>query len=317
MLASGCGSSTTPARPDGTLGRTVSFSGVLDRELSPLQTPALLTNNTSSGALQYWPANDKGGKRLLTIDNEFGAAGVAAMAADGNSVIAADYNSAQIVIENVVTKAKTTLADPNGSPLDVAVGSDRSIYVLNYAKPSGNVTMYPQGTGQPTELSCNLIYIGEYVAVDASGNVYVNGYESNNAMGVVEIPHGASPGQCSQVHLRPEYGYVAGLAYDPKSGDLIVMDNPGECAGGDEAHIVIYPRPYRGPTGRSVELGGNCAGGLRLNASSTLMFYGDTTVDEGYYFIRQRSFPGGKEVRGVYTGGAPSGFTTIPNRLPN
>lgn len=316
VLVWGCGGSTaTPARTSASFRNTPNSIDSLGRALPSLQKPALMTNNVSTGALQYWPIGSRGGNHPLTLDKGFGVANGFSMAADGNSVIAADEGSSQLVIENVVTGKKSALSDPNGVPIDVAVGTDHSIYVANYAKPDGNVTVYPQGTGQPAELTCSLIYLPEYVAVDAAGNVYVNGYEPNNAMGVVEILQGG--GQCFRLHLRPEYGYVAGIGYDPKSGDLIVMDNPGLCAGGEEGHIVIYPKPYQGKTGRSVILGGNCTGSLRLNASSTIIFYGDTSVDESYSFIKQRSFPDGKRIGNVYTGGAPGGFTTIPNRLPN
>ena len=53
-----------------------------------------------------------------------------------------------------------------------------------------------------------------------------------------------------------------------------------------------------------------------LDATSTIVFYGDEDVSGSYTYIQQRTYPDGKDL-GTYWGGGSGGFTTIPNRLPN
>lgn len=217
------------------------------------------------------------------------------MAADGNVIAVARYH-ADVVMEE---------SD------DVAIGSDHSIYVVNYGKFTGIVD-YPQGHNSPRSLPCSLVKSPEYVAVDAVGNVFVNGYEGSASV-VVEIPR---TGSCRDLNLNPEAGYIAGLAYDPRSGDLLVMDDPGVCAGPPGARITIYPKPYTKNNARSFTFGGSCASGLRLNAHSTLMFFTMPTLDGGSN-VFQAGFPAGKIAGSVYSGGDTGAITTIPNTLPN
>jgi hypothetical protein len=94
------------------------------------------------------------------------------------------------------------------------------------------------------------------------------------------------------------------------------LSDPDLCAGGFEAEMTIYPKPYQKSTGVVHEMAGNCTSGLRLNADSTLVYYGDQDVSGSFSFPRQVSYPGGHN-SGTYSNGTPSGFTTIPNTLPN
>jgi hypothetical protein len=55
---------------------------------------------------------------------------------------------------------------------------------------------------------------------------------------------------------------------------------------------------------------------MRLNADSSIVYAADQDVSGGISDILQRSYPDGRAM-GVYHGGSPGGFTTIPNSLPN
>lgn len=154
------------------------------------------------------------------------------------------------------------------------------------------------------------------IAVNNEGNIYVN--QNGAFTGVVEIPNplGASPVSCSELTLKKEPGYAGGIAVDSKTDDLVVLDDPDFCAGGIEGRITIYPQPYDKSTGVSHNLEAHCAGAIRLDATSKVIFAGDETVSGAQPYILQRSFPDGKDM-GTYSGGNPGGFTTIPNALPN
>ena len=275
-----------------------------------IPNPALLGINQSTGALEAWRIARAGG-RPTVLDPGLGATDGIAMAADGNAVFVARDVKNAVLVYNVTTGEKKTLADPYGGPVDIAVGTDKSIYVANFGTFKG-VVVYPQGRDAPVKLPCNLIDAPDWVAVDNDGNVFVNG-ALGSSLRVVEIPRS---GACRDLHLRPELGYDSGLAYDPKTGDLLVMDDPGVCAGPPGARITVYPKPYTKENARSLSYGGSCMTGLRLNASSSLMFFSMPTLVGGIV-VFQAGFPDGKIAGRVYSQGDTTAMTTIPNTLPN
>jgi hypothetical protein len=237
------------------------------------------------------------------------------MAANHNVIVMADYYGAQIVSYNVRTKAKTTLSDPFGSPLDVAIGKTGTIYALNFK----NVAVFKPGSAQPSELSCSLVNQSQSIAVNNQGDVFVDGY-GNSFAGVIEYPAGKAA--CKTPDLNPVEGYIAGVGVDPKTDSLITIDDPDLCAGGLEGRMFIYPKPYHMRTAHEVNLYATyCSGTFRLNSTSKLIFVSDATVSAGYPIIDQFTYPGGAAEGTYQVGGFPSGyfgpFTTIPNTLPN
>jgi hypothetical protein len=123
-------------------------------------------------------------------------------------------------------------------------------------------------------------------------------------------------------HLRATLGYIAGVGVDPKTDDLIVVDDPGQCAGGNNGRMVIYPKPYEQHTSIVRELSATyCSGTFRLDAGSTHIFYSDATVSDGFPIIDQARYPSAKFEGQYWLGYSQSnsfsGMTTIPNRLPN
>lgn len=243
---------------------------------------------------------------------------VGALATRGDEIVAAVENPPGVALYDVRSERLRVLPDPFGTPIDVAVGADRTIFAINVARSGAPVTMYRGPHDTPVELNCAAVTFGEAMAVDDEGDLFIDGYGPNLA-GVAEIPigaHGPDAAHCFVLPLKGDAGYVAGVGVDPRTDDLLTLDDPDFCAGGREGRLTIYPRPYDRRTGRSHIIGINCSGGLRLNDDSTLVFIGDTSVDESASFILQRSFPDGASL-GVFEGGHPSGFTTLPSDLPN
>ena len=234
------------------------------------------------------------------------------MAANGHRLAITD--NSQIDVFDVDTMQQRLLPDPYGSPIDVAIGKDGSIYGLNFQPGSTNVVVYRAGSSDPAELTCSAMTAGAFIAVDNEGDVYISGTDNDGSIHLAKIPMGST--QCKPLLLRPQEGYPGGLAIDPKTDDLLVMDNPGVCAGPPEGRLAIYRKPYRAKTAIQRVLGGVCTSGLRLDAQSTTVFYGDQSLDKGQV-IRQASYPAGKQSGPYSDGGTPLGFTTIPNTLPN
>lgn len=87
------------------------------------------------------------------------------------------------------------------------------------------------------------------------------------------------------------------------------------------ARMVVYPRPYEARTGvQHYLVDEHCAQRFRLDASSTHIFVADSNY-LGFPYIDQNRYPSGNAegtyTSGQYASGNFTGFTTIPNRLPN
>lgn len=307
LTAAACAGGTTPlAAPDLAVPQALANA--------KLHQPALISINTLTSELIYWPTDHGPSQHPITFTQPLGTYGGNSMAGNGSTVVIANYSPPEILTYDVNTKATMTLSDPYGSPYDVAVGTDGSIYAMNAA----SVTVFPPDPSNPQELTCSYITQAESIAVDNEGDVFVDGYGKNNPSGIVEFPAGTSA--CKSLKLRPWRGYIGGIGIDPKTDDLIVVDNPGTCAGGLEGRMLIYPKPYSKNNAKRANLHAQyCAGGFRLDATSTHIYVSDATVSAGSPLIDVRSYPAGKGNGNygsdytIYTGG----FTTIPNTLPN
>ncbi|GAC1659461.1 MAG: hypothetical protein NVS9B12_12670 [Vulcanimicrobiaceae bacterium] len=284
---------------------------------SGITVPALITSNIRGGALEYWPLSPTGGRMPTPFSKHLGL-GFSAMAANGNTLAIASQGESALVLYNVATAAQTNVADPYGIPQDVAIDKGGNYYVLNFVNPQSNFTKYDASTLQATDMTCSLIGLAYSIAIDNEGDVFVDGYGPKFNIGVVEIPNGPGglqPQNCLKLPLRAQPGYSGGITVDPKTDDLLVMDNPGLCAGGIEGRVTIYPKPYDKSNFRTIYSNANCAGTIRLSADSSTIFIGDQDVSGSFGFILQRRYPDGRAM-GAYYGGGGS-FTTIPNTLPN
>ncbi|HEV3154517.1 MAG TPA: hypothetical protein VGZ02_11985 [Candidatus Baltobacteraceae bacterium] len=297
-------------------GQAAYVPRVLDFVSQPIVKPALLSIDYNTRALEYWPIQKGGSQKPVTIARNVANSG--AMAADGNVVAITTATPSQVTLYDVQTRTKTTMPDPFGEAIDIAIGRDGSIYVLNLVPKQNDstITVYPGGSPHPQEVTCSLLGFSGSIAVDDESNIFYNGYFRNNSQGVIEISHEARSSSCRVLDLNPETGYIGGVAIDPKTDALATLSEPDLCAGGYEAEMTVYPKPYSKSTAHVHEMAGNCTGGLRLSADSGTVFYGDQDVSGSYSFVREATFPDGRNF-GAYGGGAPSGFTTIPNTLPN
>jgi hypothetical protein len=311
--ASGASFSPTPSSPAeaGAVSASAFGLGGLGGDL---RGPVLIAFSGDTHTLQYWPINPKGGSNPKALSGPSGVGQPGGLAANGQRI--AITNGNEVVVYDLRSKMQTAMSDPNGYPVDIAIGKSGALYVANILGTTSNVTVFNPGS-PPQELSCKLLNGPAGIAVDNENDIFVN--QNGTPSGVVEIPNGPrgpDPQHCKVLNLKAETGYAAGVAVDPKTDDLIVLDDPDLCAGGVEGRMTIYPRPYRKLTGRSHVVGQNCSGGIRLDATSTIVFVGDQSVSGGYGFILQHTYPGGRPL-GTYSGGSPGGFTTVPNTLPN
>jgi hypothetical protein len=281
-----------------------------------LHVPSIYSVNFSNHKLEFWPLSPAGGNQPTVLSAKGGRTG---MAGDGNKLLFGAVSSPALEIFNTTTQTVTTLADPFGSPGDVAIDRQENVYVLNNATPN-NVAEFPASNpAHPVELSCNLINIGGAIAVDNEGDVFVVAFGPPPGYAALALEFantGTGHAACRNLKLIGQADGPSGIAIDPKTDDLLIMDNPDECAGGIEGRVRIFPKPYQRTDFRILQMGANCSGELRLNADSTVIFAGDEDVSGSFTFILQRTYPGGRRL-GTYWRGDATGFTTIPNTLPN
>jgi len=311
-FAASCnGGNASPPVPAGTEARVLLAQAQRDVRI---KKPALISINETTSDLIYWPTKKGPSENPIAFTGPLDIYQAGAMAANGYVIVIVNAGTpAAIVTYDVKTRSEKAYADNYGSPYDVAIDTKGNIYAMNEA----SVTVYAAGSYTEKEITCADITLGEAIAVDNEGDVFVDGYGPNNSMGIVEYP--AKGGHCKRLKLQPEQGYIGGVGVDPKTDDLIVVDNPDLCAGGYEGVMLIYPPPYRKSTFTEQNLNAQyCAGIFRLDAGSKNIYFFDATVS-GFPFIDSRTYPdatgGGPYGDGysIYTGG----FTTIPNTLPN
>ena len=308
----------TPALGQPTLNLSVPLESQANAR-SAFTRPAIIALSGDTGALEAWPITMGGGSNPQPISGPLGLGLGGGMASHGN-VVAIATSGPSVLLYNVATGAQTTLPDPFGSALDIAIDKNENIFVTNSTRPADTVVEYPKGDRQhPRNLSgCGLIDLSYGIAADNEGDIFVAVFTPRFAARVIEFPNGPNgpePHQCFELALKISGGY-SGLAIDPKTDDLVTLDNPDQCAGGIEGRMIVYPKPYQKATGKAHDLNANCSGGIRLSADSTKVFIGDQDVSGSFTFILQSSFPNGRP-EGSYVAGHPGGFTTVPNTLPN
>jgi len=321
LVLAGCSATPGPSqfRSAALPAHSGSISSTVDTSRAALKAPVVIAVDSDTGALEYWPMQQGWNKHPIAISppglfNGFG------LVANGHVVSFANENPPEVLQYDIDAKTETALADPFGTPLDIAIGKDKSLYVINLVRPhNNNVVMYSGGSPNPQELSCKAIADGTNIAVDNEGNIFVGAYFSRNGTDVVKIPngpHGPDPAHCTPLYLGLKSAYMAGVVVDPKTDDLVTLTNPDLCAGGVEGLMTVFPKPYRVKTGKSHVVGQNCSSGLRLTADSSAVLVLDSSFAGVSLFVLQRSFPDGRPMA-TYRNGQPSSVTTIPNTLPN
>jgi hypothetical protein len=142
----------------------------------------------------------------------------------GNLYVSNGNASEVLVYPPGASSPTTTLTDPVGFPVDVAIGSDGTVYVAYVWSSRGNpgsVAVYAPGATTPTSV---LRYQGFVqvagVALDRSGNVFVSYDQSNGKFGTVaEFPAGSS----NPVATNISVGAVGGIGFD-KAGHMLLVD---------------------------------------------------------------------------------------------
>lgn len=305
----GCGGSTNAI---GAYPSTRAFAGQSPQRpgsRSYLQEPALVGFDNVSESLEYWPIQPGGSSQPTAIGSPLGIETVGAMAADATTLAIASVAPSQIIRYNLTNQASTLYPDPGGPPIDITMAKGETMYVLN----ANNIAAFPLDRLFARTVTCPVVTSGVAITADDQSDVFVNGSGPGSFTGVAELPVHSL--QCVALNLLPEQGIPGGIGVDPVNDDLVVIDNPGSCVGSGDGRMTIYPPPYSPNTATQVNLNAAyCAGTFRFDAQSKSIFLMDSLGSNVQ--IDRIAFPQGRS-EGVYSGGIPGGFITVPNALPN
>lgn len=319
VFLAGCWGETAPLAPkaNDVALRAPSLRQQARLSNAALKTPALIASDLATGALLYWPTQERQRRHdPIEFARSLGAYQSSAMAANGDLLVIAIWGGpGELLKYDVETKQTSTLTDDYGAPYDVAIDKKGNIYALNV----GSITVYPAGSGLQKELLCDYSPLGQTIALDNEGDVFVNAVLNGSAIAVLEYP--VNGRKCKILKLQPELGYAGGVGVDPTTDDLIVIDNPGVCAGLEEGRMTIYPKPYSSTKFTQVNLHAQlCGASFRLDGDSRHIYLSDQS-DEYGPIIDVRTYPAGAGYgffsRRQFGYAVLGGFTTIPNELPN
>ena len=168
-----------------------------------------------------------------------------------------------------------------GSPIDVVVGVDGTVYVSNWDSGSaGTLLEYPAGHTTPS-VTININGASEGLALDRRNNLYVAYNDATiNDGEVLKFAPGSTVGTNLGIHV----GYVGGETVD-SSGNLLLDDQniPG---------VDVFPPGATQPSNRIT--GFSLAFDIALNHPNTRLW-----VTDPFTAVYEVTYPGGQIVNTI------------------
>src|SRR5690242_3808828 len=156
-----------------------------------VSTPRLITMNSRTGRLEAWPIQRGGGSDPEPFTPPLNVGGASVLSTIGDVVVMVEsFPSSRVVLYNTKTGTTRFLGDPFGTPIAIAVAKDKTIYALNVSKNGSPITMYQPPAHRAVELNCSVMPSGQAIAVDNEGDIFIQGYPTNSAYSIAEIPNG-------------------------------------------------------------------------------------------------------------------------------
>jgi hypothetical protein len=224
LTLSACSLSSPVAAPNGadSLQNSPRSAGQLGVGLPTRATASglLFVANGRSNVVDIY---DKAPPNALVGQITDGISGPNGMAADtaGNLFVANVDDQTVTVYPPGSTKPSRTYTSGFNrrltNPLNVAVGSDETLYLVNYIGNGSEVLEYPRHSMKPS-LSIAINGGAEGLALDTSNNLYV----SYNGLGGGRILKFA-PGSKTGMDLGIALGFAGGLTFD-RNGNMVACD---------------------------------------------------------------------------------------------
>lgn len=207
---------------------------------------------------------------------------------NGNLYVSNTYGYTVTVYKPGATSPSLTLSEPY-APLDVAVGSNGYVYAADGA---GGVDVYPPGDTSPSTRLTNSALSSAYgVGVDASNNVYVDGFGAGYTAVVVEYANGSGSGtNLGLTGLEWPNGVIIDNNNGPRRRPHIIVTDY------DLSEILIY-RPGQTTPSRTIAAPG--AWHSAINKAENLIYVPKSNSSVGVY-----DYPSGTLVTTIPVGGS-------------
>jgi hypothetical protein len=166
------------------------------------------------------------------------------------------------------TRPSLTISTGIDTPTGLTVDAAGTVYCANVGNDS--VTVYPKGQTTPA-LTIPIAGSPEYLAVDASNNLYVSYLGGSKGTGVMEFAPGSTTGKDLGLDLSG-----GGALEVDRSGNIIIADDYGFV-------IDFFPAGQTEPS-RKIGLGGGAAFGLSLGQQEAKLY---VSVESGGAFVVQ------------------------------
>jgi hypothetical protein len=239
------------------------------------------------------------------------------MASDrkGDLYVADEDNSRVQIYAPGFTSSPTTLSDAGQLPVDVDnVDNGAYVAIMNQETARGgrgSVSIFKGSTLQRNITNVHLER-GSFCAFDGSGDLYVDGADSNRNPFIGVIRHATSGGSTlEQLTTTNTIGAAAAIQVTTTGGRIAILDTTNK---------AIYT--YDPPSGASLGTPARITPLLGSNFPYTFAFKknmkGLYVADIGVAAALEYAYPaGGMPVSSIATAEAPSGTAVIPSQIPN
>lgn len=220
VILAACSSQAARQQQDGALSvlpvpPSTDIGFVQSRAGASGQPADIYISDTQSSIVNVFAA-DGHFKRTITS----GISSPTGLFIDGNQNLWVANQSNVTMYSNGQGSPARTLSDPGGSPVDIDVTKNGTVYVTNFS--SHSVSIYANGSDTPTRTLTdpNAQYLVG-VAVDASGDVFVTSNDSTNVGYLAEFSGGR---QAGYKKLAPRFAWASDIKL-ALNGNLLILDS--------------------------------------------------------------------------------------------
>jgi hypothetical protein len=269
------------------------YSGVLPPSMIAPTADQVIVSDTFANAVSVFDAEGHLQARLKNGIN--GPLGLTTDSA-GNLYVANASASNVLVYSQPYKSVSLTLSEPGQYPSDVAVSKAGLVAVMSATLPNGggNVTFYEKGSTSPcanvSDPNWNQMYFG---AFDASGNLFVDGFDHNVNPIVGEISGGCSATSVAPLSVGNTISGIGGVQV--VNGNILILSQNYATF---SPEIFTYAPPSGGTLGSPIAT-------TKLSAGIEMVSFAMTRDDRHLWIVHsdvaygriKYTYPGGRFVK--------------------